>query len=528
MAVAVLLALGSTGAASAQPRWRPPPLQLPAAGVAREAGPERWIVGTRGGARAAALARGHGARALLGERVWDVPLGSARALAAALRTGGGLRFAEPDLPLGARQLPASEADASAWRPRLRLPFPWPAVSAQSPLLGILDSPADPAHPDLDPASFSVDRPGAAPGDHGTAVASVAVGAANGRGLLGTWPGARAVSLAALDPDGSGTCTQAVRALRRAVQLKVSVLNLSFGASGPCYALQEAIAFAVSADVLTVASAGNERQTFDDLQRTRNPVVFPAAFPHVVSVGAFGPSGRVAPFSTANGAVDVVAPGEEIIAAVTRGRYAVVSGTSFSAPMTAAAALWLRQLRPELDQDQVAGALRDSARDVGRKGWDPSSGYGSVDLTAALSVRVRARDPGEVNDDVEWVDGSRFTRADAVLNKGGRSASVRAVVDAWKDPADVYRIDVPARARLRFVLDPEGRSDPDLAVFGSSARTVFSRRARVGASGRGAGRDDAVEIRSTSRRTRRAYVAVYGPPGNGGLLDATYRLSVRRR
>ena len=62
---------------------------------------------------------------------------------------------------------------------------------------------------------------------------------------------------------------------------------------------------------------------------------------------------------------------------------VSQGTSFAAPMVAAVASAVRGARPDLDIGQVADLIRFSARDVGDRGYDVQTGYGLVDLAAAL-------------------------------------------------------------------------------------------------------------------------------------------------
>ena len=111
-------------------------------------------------------------------------------------------------------------------------------------------------------------------------------------------------------------------------------------------------------------------------------------------------GTAAYFSNENAAIDLAAPGVNILTAVPsafddddgrRDGYMALDGTSFAAPIVAAAAAWVRAVRPQLTVDQVAQVVRLSARDIGKKGWDPSTGFGALDLRAALGKRpARAR------------------------------------------------------------------------------------------------------------------------------------------
>ena len=117
--------------------------------------------------------------------------------------------------------------------------------------------------------------------------------------------------------------------------------------------------------MPVAAAGNE---FAE----GNPLEFPASLPHVLTVAAVGPDLQPSYFSNANAAIDLSAPGESIMTAVPPAHdgdgvadgYERQNGTSFAAPMVAAAVAWVRAARPELTADQVNQAVRLSARDVG--------------------------------------------------------------------------------------------------------------------------------------------------------------------
>jgi subtilisin family serine protease len=291
--------------------------------------------------------------------------------------------------------PEDEASRTDWRGFLLddAALAPPAVTAQSPLIALVDSQADLAHPEFAGGGLAVAEPDRPVIDlHGTATAAVAGAPANGVGMLGLWPGARMLNVGTGNLEGF-TCGETVRAISTAIRARAAVLNLSIGSEGACYAQYEAVSEAIARGILVVAAAGNER-----LRRTEsgevNPVTYPAAFPHVLSVAAFGTRGGSSRFSTANGAVDLAAPGESILTAVPPAfdrddravdGYARLAGTSFAAPIVSGAGAWLLAARPDLGADQVAAVLRRSARDLDARGWDQSSGFGALDLPAALTA-----------------------------------------------------------------------------------------------------------------------------------------------
>ena len=256
-------------------------------------------------------------------------------------------------------------------------------------------------------------------------------------------------------------------------------------------------------------------------------MYPAAFPHVVSVSSVGPSGGSSSFSTANGAVDVAAPGESILAAMplaldddgTPDGFQRLDGTSFSAPIVSGAASWLLARRPGLSAGQAADLLRFTA----------NTGLGLVEVGAALFERAPQQDTFEVNDDIEWVDGQRFTRPDTpVFRAGQRKRRLTATVDLWKDPVDVYRVQLPSRRRsLEIALGMPRDANADLAVFNHRGQSIYRDHGLMATSSRRAGRTDRVYVRSSTRRPQMAYVVVYGPTEKDERIDAPYRLTLRR-
>jgi subtilisin family serine protease len=241
---------------------------------------------------------------------------STRSHTASVRSGsstGRFQWALPSLGLGA----------------LTPPF----VAADGPLLAVIESSFDASHPEFAGSPITTTGP-FLQGDHGTSVTSVAAAPANGRGIVGAFPGAR-VLVSGLD----GTCSSAAEAIQAAVHAEARLINMSYGFVGGCYTHYVATNLAYGAGVTLVAAAGNEGEV------SLRTYLSPASDPHVVTVAATGP-GDVSPtFSNANQAVDVAAPGVDVLAAVPPGDdtdgsadgYMAVSGTSFSAPLVAGGA-----------------------------------------------------------------------------------------------------------------------------------------------------------------------------------------------
>ncbi len=508
---------GTLGAGAADASQLPMTLPSGAQARAAQAHGGTWLLGVRPTGRAGALARAHGARRVA-DGAYVVPTGRARAVAAALTRAGLLTYAEPD----GRFTRSSAPDASldAWARGAVVPAAQPGPPPGRVSIGILDDAIDASHPDLAGHTLVLNGPGA--GEHGTMVASAAAGSAGNGGVTGILPGAALVGYAL---PAQITCSAAARGVEALIEADVAVINLSFGAASPCATLYRVVEQAIGAGIIVVAAAGNEFER-------GNPVVYPAAHPHVLSVAAVGADLSSSYFSSANAAVDLSAPGERIPVALSVARdvadgaqdgVTLADGTSFAAPIVAGAAAWVRAARPSLTGLQVADALRRSARDLDERGWDADTGWGLVALPAALRIPAPRPDPGEPNDDIPQVDGTWFSDPDRPLYLGSGSSSLRATVDRAEDPADVYRVRLAPRSSVRVTLAPV-HGDPDLFAFDGASRTL--RAARLVASSVRARGADRFVLTNRSRRTSTRYLAV-GASEADGTIDAGYRLTVSR-
>jgi subtilisin family serine protease len=300
--------------------------------------------------------------------------------------------------------------------------------------------------------------------------------------------------------------------------------MSYGSSSPCLAEADQILRAVESGAVPVAAAGNEGDA-------GNPLEFPASLAHVITVSAIGPNLEPTGFSNANGAVDLSAPGVGVLTAVptafdddgTVDGFSVLAGTSFSAPMVAAAIAWVRAARPELTPYQAAQAVRLGAFDISTPGYDNGTGFGALDMPGALAQRPPAEDPLEPNDDVRYVDGRAFGSPAKTLFSG-HGARIAATADYAEDPVDVYRVKVRGRHRVRLKLSPTV-GDPDLFAFAPGSRSVAGRPLR--ASTNSGSRTDRVTVRNRGHGTRTFYVAVgFGASKRIRLFNASYVLRAR--
>ena len=301
--------------------------------------------------------------------------------------------------------------------------------------------------------------------HGTAVSSVVAAPENGFGVVGIYPQA---VLGEWD-SGAMFVSDVIEGIEHALDAGQGVINMSFGFDGYDQLLANEVDVAFGSGSLLVAAAGN-----DFLEG--NAQHSPASLPHVLTIAATDEQNTSSFFSNRSLAVDLSAPGEGIPVAVptwqSASGYATGDGTSFSAPLVAGAAAWVWTRRPELDVTQLFDLMRWSATDIDVKGFDEDTGWGLLNVPAALSSTAPAVDPEEPNDDVyQILAGKLFRNAEPPLTSPGRGrAAFEARLDVTEDPEDVYRVWVPARRRVAMHVALSG--DADVELWNASTPSVY--------------------------------------------------------
>jgi type VII secretion-associated serine protease mycosin len=222
-------------------------------------------------------------------------------------------------------------------------------------------------------------PGADCVGHGTAVASI-IAAAPMRGIsfTGVAPAVRILSVKISGTDTFPT-SATPQGIMDAVQFGADVINLSLSTTDDVPALRQAIAYALSHNVVVVAAAGN------DIPQNGAGPFYPAAYPGVLSVGAAGPGGVLASFSDRRTPVGVTAPGVNVTSAYP-GTFPDAynpdqSGTSFAAAYVSGVVALVRATHPRLNPAQVVARIEATAR--GSTG--PGTGYGLIDPLRAVTA-----------------------------------------------------------------------------------------------------------------------------------------------
>jgi subtilisin family serine protease len=213
--------------------------------------------------------------------------------------------------------------------------------------------------------------------HGTHVAGTIAAARNGRGVVGVAPEARIMTVKVLDANGAGNMGAVADGIDYAAANGARIINLSLGGPFRDKWLSAAVKTANAANVLIIASAGNEGISID-----RKPF-YPASFPspNIVAVAATAPnSGRQMPDFSNFGklTVPIAAPGEEVLSTSKTGGYEYKSGTSMAAPHATGVAALMAAVRPDASAAELRAMMLQAAS---RSSLPVGSGY----LDAARSV-----------------------------------------------------------------------------------------------------------------------------------------------
>lgn len=217
--------------------------------------------------------------------------------------------------------------------------------------------------------------------HGTKVAGIiAARPSRETGFVGIAPRASILAIRQNDNQGGGTVRTMVQAIRHAVDKGAKVINISQDtatAMPPDSALEQAVEYAQSHDVLIVASAGNDGAS-GQVKRT-----YPASYDGVLAVGASDRDNARANFSQPGPFVGIAAPGVDMVSTVPFGGHCIDQGTSFSAPYVSGVAALIRAKHPDWTYRQVITQIEQTA-DRGKPGRDYFVGWGVIDPVAAVN------------------------------------------------------------------------------------------------------------------------------------------------
>ena len=208
--------------------------------------------------------------------------------------------------------------------------------------------------------------------HGTHVAGI-IGAVrnNNVGMKGVADNVRIMGVRCV-PDGDERDKDVANAIIYAVDNGASVINMSFGKSQSWdkVAVDKAVKYAQSKDVLLVHAAGNDAKdndagdtNFPNARFEKKGCFRPKKAKNWIEVGALSwkkNEDAVADFSNyGKNNVDVFAPGVDIYSTLPDNQYKNLSGTSMASPVCAGVAAVIRSYYPALTAEQVKECIEKS-------------------------------------------------------------------------------------------------------------------------------------------------------------------------
>ncbi|MEA2602145.1 MAG: hypothetical protein QOF89_3137 [Acidobacteriota bacterium] len=217
---------------------------------------------------------------------------------------------------------------------------------------------------IDPATVPPDF------GHGTMVAGV---------IHRVAPGAKIMPLKAFNANGDASLFDIVQAIYYAVDHGAKVINMSFSVGVFSPELLRAVNYAARKGVTCVASTGNDG---------KETMVYPAALGDTIGVASTNARDYLSDFSNyGDDLATLAAPGEDVLTTYPGGGWAIVSGTSFSAPwVSGAVALFVEKNHADdqpsrtnyfLSVDALAHSLPVHGFGHAR------SGHGRLDVKQAL-------------------------------------------------------------------------------------------------------------------------------------------------
>ena len=328
----------------------------------------------------------------------QLPAGSdVDATIAKLNKTPGVRYAERNVLRSINLTPNDPIFPQQWgMTKIGADGTWNLTTGGNIVIAIVDTGVSSSHPDLAgrvlPGFNAVANNGNAEDDqgHGTAMAGIAAASGNNNeGVAGMCWGCQILPIKVLNSRGQGSSAQLVAGLYWAADNGARIISMSLGGDDVSQAERDVINYIHGKNIPIFASAGNSGDE-------GNPVMYPAALPNVIAVGASNTSDRIARFSSYGDYVDLAAPGVNIWTTAWDGgnTYGSGSGTSPACPFVSGLAALMLSAWPELTTDQIEKILTRSAVDIMDPGKDVYSGYGRIDAYKSVENAVLRTIPGE--------------------------------------------------------------------------------------------------------------------------------------
>ena len=261
---------------------------------------------------------------------------------------------------------------------------------ESVRVAVIDSGVDAYHPDLGVVeSYNMGFGTTDLYGHGTHVAGIiSATLGNARGGAGIAPDVTVMGFRISDNSHEIDDYTLIQSIYTAVDNDADIINMSLGYLNYDADFQTAVDDAYDNGVTVIAAMGNNGS---------NTINYPAAYDHVIAVGATDKSNRRAFFSNFGDWADVSAPGVDIFSTypTSKGSYTMMDGTSMACPVVVGVvALYISALGYNPGPDAIEKALKSSAT----KCSDSGMGAGIVNLANMLDSKPAAPSFYLIHDD----------------------------------------------------------------------------------------------------------------------------------
>jgi len=204
--------------------------------------------------------------------------------------------------------------------------------------------------------------------HGTGIASIIAGQTDE--FLGLAPSSEVLSVKVLNSDGVGDSFTIAKGIILAVDQGSDIINLSLGGFSSSAAMDQAIQYAKSKDVLLVSAVGNDGT---------EGVLYPARHKDVIAVSSVDAKSRVSSFASYGPEVDLAAPGVGIVTAWEDNHFVEFSGTSIATAFVTGALAHELSKSPSQNKNVIIEALYSNLDEAEKPGKDIWAGRGVVNL-----------------------------------------------------------------------------------------------------------------------------------------------------
>ena len=321
---------------------------------------------------------------LVDHHVIAVPAGmTENQLIATLNATGLFEFAEPDWVLYPVNCPNDSRFNSQWHhdaDKMNSCAAWDLhTGLPGVTVGICDTGVQTNHPDLllnrkegyNAVNHLWESQGGQIGpvaSHGTQTTGcAAANGNNGTGVAGVGWNLSHRMLRVSNSGGSSSLSTLTHAALTSIQAGDKVANVSYSGVNSSSVRSTATQIKNLGGLLTW-SAGNDGAYLNWGNRDADDVIV---------VGATSGTDAKASFSAYGPSVDFMAPGNNVYTTTTGSSYAAVSGTSFSAPLTAGLIGLVWSANPALTPDEVEAIIKAGCDDLGAPGVDNTFGYGRI-------------------------------------------------------------------------------------------------------------------------------------------------------